>query len=328
MKTGENVNTTTNFTTVRLLPGELTEYTLVIDEETGNFVGFGILERGHERSSTGGWTIFSEFAGNVILNYYQETGRDESNSFSGSTRILTDFNYSGLRSYIPIRVIVEEGLTKEANKSLRKYIDKSELRATYIYRFSESFGPYLRFRVVNKLFSTKHLTDEPKTYTKLSAAGDTLDVLENRKEVQLSPSLFPMHLKQGIGANAIILKSFPITFTLRVGYGARQSYMNDSFILDDNNRTLTRMKKSSLTGLEIVPFIEANLSRWVRFTSDSDFLVPSIGSKSWVYDSENRLRFRLTKFVSLDFVFEIWKEKAIKEVQTRQQILLRFSHII
>ncbi len=328
VKTGENVNTTTNFTTVRLIPGELTEYTLVIDEETGNFIGFGILERGHERSSTGGWTIFSEFAGNVILNYYQETGRDEPNSFSGSTRILSDFNYSGLRSYIPIRVIVEEGLTKEANKSLRKYIDKSELRATYIYRFSESFGPYLRFRVVNKLFSTKHLTDEPKTYTKLSAAGDTLDVLENRKEVQLSPSLFPMHLKEGIGANAVILKSFPLTFTLRVGYGARQSYVNDSFILGDNNLTLTRMKTSSLTGLEIVPFIEANLSRWVRFTSDSDFLVSSTGSKSWVYDSENRLRFRLAKFASLDFVFEIWKEEAIKEVQTRQQILLRFSHII
>ena len=132
VKTGENVNTTTNFTTVRLLPGELIEYTLVIEEETGNFAGFGILERGHERSSIGGWSLFSEFSGNILLNYFQETGRDEPNSLSASTRILSDFNYSGLRSYIPIRVFVEEGLTKEASKSLRKFIDKSELRATYI----------------------------------------------------------------------------------------------------------------------------------------------------------------------------------------------------
>jgi len=179
------------------------------------------------------------------------------------------------------------------------------------------------------LFAAKHVfEDEERIYTKLSAEGDTLEASQYRDELRLSPPLFPMHLKEGIGANAVLYKSFPFTFNLRVGYGARQSYYQKSYKLDDTARTLTQMKKSNVTGLELVPLVEANLTGSIRFTSDSDILLPSTDVNSWVFDSENRLRFRLTQYVSVDFVIEVWKEEAIKETQFREQILLRFSHVL
>ena len=160
VKPGDNVNAIRNFGTIHLMPGELVHANLVIDSKTGNFVGFGFLTDVRQVSSRSDkkWRTLSELAGNALLHYIPtgETGTESDASFTTSIQWLTDARYENGRHIIPVWSNLEEGLSMEKDKVLRKYIDKAELKLTYIYRFTDIFSPYVRAAAETRLFPTYH----------------------------------------------------------------------------------------------------------------------------------------------------------------------------
>ena len=80
----------------------------------------------------------------------------------------------------------------ESNREIRKYIDKAEIRLTYIYRLSYFLSPYLRDAAETRLFVTHHRFDDPIDYARVSTKGDTLEVVKDAKQIKLGGSFSPV----------------------------------------------------------------------------------------------------------------------------------------
>ena len=131
-----------------------------------------------------------------------------------------------------------------------------------------------------------------------------------------------------IGINSQLFRSFPLNVDLRIGLGARQTYVNDSYVLNDDQISATRLNNVSSTGLEALLILDARLAKFLNFDSEFDLLTPSRDLDTWVFKWENRLRIFLVKFINIDIVADFEREETLKRLQARQQILLRFSKFL
>jgi len=328
VKPGDNVNAVTNFGTIRLSPGELVRVSLVLDSKTGNFLGFGYISdirQSRRRSSV--WNVRSELAGNALLNYIpsSESGGEKDANFTSTVQWLTDARYESGRHVIPVWSNLEEGLSMESDREIHKYIDKTELRLTYIYRLSNFLSPYIRASAETRLFKTYHRFEEPSDYVRVSTKGDTLEVVEDTKEIKLGKAFSPVLLKQGFGITSVFIKSIPVNFNIRTGYGARQTYARNAYLFNSDTNVLSPILKTNITGMEFLLLGDMRFGRYVLFYTEFDILMPESKRDTWVYDGENRLRLNLTSHVSLLFKLEYWKDENVKNIQTRYQALLRFS---
>ena len=329
VKTGQSFTTTVNFATIRLFPGELVKYTLVVDSETGNFIGFGILGASSRQIRLRNWTLRSEINGNFIFNYANTLARRRQRDFSFSAQSYNTARYTSPRFHnLLARVILEEGLTRQQGESFRKFIDKIELRGTYIYRFVAWMGPYIRFTLDSKFFATRHYFDKARDYVKVNAAGDTVEVVRNATEVTLSPSFFPLVFKEGIGGNLVLYKSLRLNVNLRAGYGARQTYVRDSYRLSDDRSRIIPLKRSGLTGIEVLLIGNTQIARNVTADSEFDMLMPEWSPDTWVYDWETRIRTFLSKQVSLDYNIYVRRQEDTAEIQSEHRVLIRFSYVL
>jgi hypothetical protein len=331
VKPGDNINTVTNFGTILLLPGELVHANLVIDTKSGNFLGFGFvsdIRQGPRLNRR--WETRSELSGNALLNYIPSSvsGMESNTNFTGTVQWLTDARYEWRNHIIPVWSNFEEGLSLQGKSDLRKYIDRAEIRLTYIYRLTDYINPYLRFSVETSFFKTSHRFENPTTYTELDAKGNTVRIVRDADRIKLAGALSPIYLKQGLGATSTLVKSVPVNFNLRSGYGARQTYPRGSFIYNTDTKVLVPVMKSSLTGMEFLLLGDMRLGRYVLFTTQFDILMPKTSTKSWVFDGENRLRLNLTGNVSILFTHEYWREETLRKNQSSYQTLLRFSRFL
>ena len=328
VKVGESLSTIRKFS-VRLEPGKLVQRDLVYDGSSGNFIGFyarPMLPYGTARIAKN-VTSQTELSGSTLFHTSQNTAGEDMASTSLSLQIFNRTRYSTEKHFANLRLIFEEGATKEGDDAFRKSIDKLELRGTYIYRMSTSFGPYLRGVLNTKLFSDDISFGGPfeGDFIKYGARGDTISTLRTPAEVTLSPAFFPLRLRQGIGINSQLVRSFTLNADVRFGFGARQTYVFDSFELASNQRSATELESASSTGLEAVFITDARLAKSINFDSEFDILIPGRNRDDWVFSWQNRLRIFLTSFINLDLVGDLEREETLKRLQGREQILLRFS---
>lgn len=324
---GDNISTPRKFS-VRLDPGELIQRNLVVDVSTKSFIGFypplGLPGR-TSRGATS-WKTQWQLSGSVLFNTTQNTAGEDRSSISLSTQVHNRSVYNTKRHFASLRVILEEGLTKEKGDAFRKSIDELEFRSTYIYRMSERIGPYLRGVVTSKLFDTEVRYAEPHNLYLVSAEGDTTETLIGIKKFTISPSLSPLQLRQGIGINSQFYRSFRLNVNLRIGLGARQTYVFDSF--DLSGSIARRLQDATSTGLEALLIMDARLTRYALLDSEVDILMPSVNTDSWEFTWENRLRIGLSRFVNMDIVFDFQRQAPLRRLESRQQVLLRFVYLL
>jgi opacity protein-like surface antigen len=331
VKPGNNINAVINFGTIRLLPGELVHTSLVVDSKTGNFLGYGLLPS--VRQGVQGdrkWNTRSELSGNALLNYTPSnvSGLESDTNFTATVQWLTDARYESGRHVIPVWSNIEEGLSLQGTKDLRKYIDRAELRLTYIYRLNDYINPYLRFGIESSFFKTYYRFEDPTDFAEISSKGDTVRVVSGATEVKTAGPFSPILFKEGFGATSNLFRSIPVNFTLRSGYGARQTYARGAYIFNKDTKQLIPINQTSLTGVEMLLLGDIRLGRYIIFTTQFDILMPKTKTSSWVYDGENRLRLNLSSNVSILFTHEYWRDETLKKNQSRYQTLLRFSRFL
>lgn len=322
VRVGESIATPHKFS-VRLLPGELAQRNLVVDSNN-IFIGFyppGYLERGRETASR--WNSRWELSMSPQFNATQNTAGEDKASLSFSGQIRNRTRYNGARHFVDLRLTLEEGFTKEAGDALRKSVDEVQVRSTYILRLARSLGPYLRGVLNTKLFPTDVRFDVPQDLTLRSSSGDVIETRRNVTEFTQEPSVYPLNLREGVGINSQLYRSFPLNVDVRIGLGARQTVYMDVYELSQDKRTATELSTTSTTGLETLLILDARLSEYISLDSELDVLMPSATTDSWEFAFENRLRTFLTPFINMDIVLNFERKKPLKRLQSAQQVLLR-----
>ena len=326
VRVGQSFSTVNKYS-VRLLPGELTQRNLVIDDDSGEFIGFYPRPvqhgAGEEISKVSSQT---EISGSALLNTSQNTATGDRTSVSLALQVFNRTRYSSDRNFASLRIVLEEGATKETGQDFVKSIDRFEVRATYIYRLSPKFGPYLRGVLSTKLFEKDRNFDAALegNFYKLNAQGDTLEIIRNPSRVTIEPSFFPLELRQGVGINSQLVRSFPLNVDIRLGLGARQILVSDAFTLSSDSTAVER-KTSTSTGIEALLILDSRLAKSINFDSEFDILINQTDPGKWVFSLENRLRIFLTSFINLDLVADLQRQEGLRRITGREQVLLRFS---
>lgn len=328
VKPGGNITSVVNFGTILLLPGELARANLVIDSQTGNFFGFGYLvDITPIRQAATPWRMRNELSGNILLNYSptSETGSESKASFTSTIQWLTDTRFEWGNNDIPVWANIEEGLSMENDRVLRKYIDRAELRLTYIYRFSDIASPYVRTTAETRLFPTYIRFPKPTDFAEVNTRGDTLQVIRGAQDARLGGAFSPIYMKQGFGLTSILMRSLPVNLNLRTGYGFRWTFARDARIYNTDKKVLNHLVQTKTSGIEMLLLGDFRIGRYISFSNDLDILIPKRQTENWIYDGENRFRINLTSNVSLLFTMEYWKDENVRNTQYRYQTLLRFS---
>lgn len=327
VRVGESFTTVRKFS-VSLLPGQLTQRNLVYDADRGEFVGFyprpTLLAASARARAINSQT---ELSGSTTVNTSQRTAGEDRTSINLAVQVFNRTRYNTERSFGNLRFIFEEGVTKEGSDDFRKSIDRFEVRGTYIYRLSRKFGPYLRGVLNTHLFPEDVRFATPTDFVKVDN-GDTLATFPAATEVTLLPSFYPLALRQGVGINSQLFRTFALNMDLRFGLGARQTFVSDAFKLSSDGGSATKLKTQRSTGLEALLIMDARLGRSMNFDSEFDILMNSTDTGNWVFSWENRLRVFLTSFINLDLVADVQREETLRRVQAREQVLLRFSKFL
>ena len=329
VQVGDNVSTTRKFS-VRLEPGELVQRNLVVDTSDNTFIGFyppaqyGLLTQVADSR----WNTSLQLSGSPRLSTSQNTIGEDLSVLSLSAEIIGSSVYNTDRHYANLRLDFEEGFTREEGDDFRISIDKLEVRATYIYRLSKRIGPYLRGVFNTKLFADVDHFDRPRTLLVRNADRDSTETLTGISEFTLSPPFSPLVLRQGIGINSQVISSFPLNLDMRVGFGARQSYVTDTFELISTRPIARKLQDTASTGLEAVLLLRSRFSRFPSLDSEFDIIFSGMATDTWEFTWENRLRLPLSRFVNMVVVFDFERTKAVQRLQSRQQILLRLNYLL
>ncbi len=327
VRVGDNISTTRKFS-VRLEPGELVQRNLVVDTSDNTFIGFyppaqhGLFTQ----VADSGWKTSFQLSGSPRLSTSQNTTGADRSVLSLSAEIIGSSVYNTDRHYANLRLDFEEGFTREGGNDFRKSIDEFEVRATYIYRLSKRIGPYLRGVFNTKLFATEDHFDRPRNL--MVYDGDQGDLKTGVSEFTLSPPFSPLELREGIGINSQVISSFPLNLDMRVGFGARQRYVTDTYDLDAFRTNARKLYDTATVGLEAVLLLRSRFSRLPSLDSEFDIIIPETDTKAWEFTWENRLRFPLSRFANVVVVFDFERKPPVQRLQSRQQVLLRLNYLL
>lgn len=330
VKLGEHVNTYKNFATVRLLPGELTRFTIVIDSETNKFIGAGILETERLTKKIANWSLFGALYGSYTLNSSNDvTSKDQETSMAFVAQFDYTIRYATKHHYFSSRGLIEEGWNMQKKQtSFRSSLDRTRLKNIYIFYFIKSLGIYSRLFVETNLWKKINYFKEPRTLTLLDYEDNLIETKKNVRRIDLSPQLSPIELKEGVGINLILFKALRTNLNIRIGMGWHQNVNRDLYT-EVNDSTYQLLKSSDAKGPEASLVGFARISRNMMFNTELEVFFPSGRIRQMDYEFENIINLRLSKNVSLDYTLRFRKRRNLSDyILTDHIVLLRYSYTL
>jgi hypothetical protein len=334
VRVGETYRARRDFATVRLLPGHLTHFQLVLDGDTGDFVGAGEVPSEELFLAQRGklWTMVI-LGGDLSFN-----DRDNvPGTVSGKTWAFRAFADTQLSAEIfdspfILRLQIEEGQTKTPDVPWQKTQDRADVDALYVYRFAPWIGPYLRGSVETNLLNGFEFFDSPTNVQVIDDEDGT--VLRNRtgiERLRISSPLALSQIKEGAGLNVRLFKAIFGETTVRTGVGARHRLTRGLLERSDDDATAgvieyRRIRDSDQVGIEGTLLTVFRITRWVVGSFEVDSLVPFDDVDQIVFEVEGNVAVKLTQYLSVNYVLRYVRDKSLSEKdQIEQDVRLRFS---
>ncbi len=332
-KVGESFGSVKNYITVQLNPGELTVVELVYSEE-GELIAGGVKDVRARRQAGVNWKYGARIGGNVSLNNkiinFEETSRTVS--------ALLDFKFRAKydnTKYFGINELRTKNIFQwEKNEDVSSVTDEIRIRSSWVRRLNKYVGPYLSAKVESHFFPqyqaiasendtafikdedgeylhyiTQSITDGAMPRQDFIVEGDTITSLrgKNLEEFEITPSIFPLLLGAGGGANFELITNYNFEFSTQLGLGVRQTYTRDQLSRVSETRNIWAPLPSKFeVGLENT--INSRLRLGSRLTVDLQTELFFENGNPYAYKVEEFLtdvRFNITRYLELSYLFEM-----------------------
>lgn len=331
---GESYQARRNFATLRLAPGELVEYTLVLNSETEEMLGAGEVSLAPTRAS--GWSPAVVVGGSLTLNHSDSfIGKSDGlslglNLFSES---IVSFNDPLHLAYGRLN-IEASGNVRFSDGGSRPFVsdvDELSLDLLYMYRIFNWLGPYARFGLETTILPGVREFTEETTVTKLDPQGNLIEFEQNVLDTELAPPLAPLELSFGAGARFDVEAGQALKVATRLGIGGRHVFTRGLYRDDDVEATpeleLRRVEDVTQFGGEAALVAEITLTRYVLIKLDTDLLVPFDDPEALVLDFRGTVTLRLSSFASLQYQARVRDDPELSPaLQFDQSVLLRFAY--
>jgi hypothetical protein len=327
VRIGGTYHDRTDFSTVRLVRGQHTQYLLVQDPVTGQFQGAGEArqeELFHPGSSLRPSLILG---GDVTLN----SRRSVASYPNGSGYTLQGFidtKASGLILDSPFlaRLQISEGQTKLPDFPWQKTHDFAQIDLLYVYNYRPWAGPYIRAQGVTNLFSTFTYFETPQSLSITDQQSSTVTLQENLRSVKLTPPLGTLAFSEGAGLNWRLFKAIFGEMTLRTGLGLRQ-VINHNVLQPEPNTTsqFLRLKSGRLFGFETSVIAIGRLTRFLVVNAVVQSLIPFNTQEKVDLQINATAALKLTQYAAINYVLTFHQGPFVGKTNIEQDVLLRFS---
>jgi hypothetical protein len=261
VRVGDNYLARTNYFTVQVDQARVTVFRLVIDKNTGQFLGGGVLLLSSAILRAGAWRLNLQLSGNFLLSYTNNFGGvTDGLNFSMAAFLFSRLQYNEESHFFSATLNAELGFTFSSQGLFRKGADRLELQTIYVYRVLPWLGPYARatFETVMLPDWWQFPNEDPYTkqdvsiYHCTSAACQLQKMIkvtsgEQLQQLQLNSVFDPSLLKQGVGVNIQPIRTPWIDLRILFGVGFRQEIDRDVFQFDPNTDVSTTRCKNSNT---------------------------------------------------------------------------------
>ena len=334
VRVGETYRARRDFATVRLLPGRLTHFLLVVDEDTGEFAGGGEVPEDELFTPRDGFFGSLILGGDVAVNSRNNVpGLPDGLSFTARAFLDARLSVEIAENPLILLLQVEEGQTKLPDLPFQKSNDRVDLDALYVYRLQPWIGPYARLGAETNLFNS-HQVFPPEDGPVDIQVTDLSGVVERRDDVtelRLSPPFGLSVIKEGAGLNVRVFKALFGEMTVRGGIGARHRIARDLFELVDDVETDGVLEYGEIgsthqVGVEATVLAIGRLSRYALINLELDTLIPFEGVGQMVLDLEASVSLKLTSYASINYVLRFRRDPGLTQRDSLDQdIRLRFS---
>jgi len=330
VKRGYDFNTFVNFATVLLEEGSYTPFTIVINSQSGDFTGAGILARTSQLRNLKSWKIYGAIHGNVILTTNNLSSRNVKTNLSLLTQLENRLVFDRFPHYYLSSNLLDIGALKQHGAQFIINQDRLQLKNTYVYFLLNWLGGYSRFEMNTHLMPTVLLLDPPRSITLLNPDGSVEVRKVNISRFDAAPPFFPLGLKEGIGLNITPLKKFNTRLSLRSGLGFRQNYNHNVYYQSGSSDTLYQATEDNfLKGLETSLVSNFAFFQNLVVTTELDVLFPFGRETRAVIDLENFISLGISKHVTLEHTLRLQRAPALYDYIIQEQLVsIRLSYFL
>lgn len=340
VRPGSNYRALRDFATVYVPPAGFVRYRLVLDPDTGEFQGSGVLLPGEFGSPQGRaqrWaTSLVVGALGSLAQQRNVVGVNNQLTVAGSLFVDGQVAYNVGRHTASLLGQVEEGASQIRPQEgdplpLVKTRDRLRLDGLYTYYAIPWLGPYGRATGESQAFRTDVLVTEDTELLRRSASGrEYVEVVRTNDTFFVANPWQPTLLREGAGLNARFVNRRWITLNLRAGLGLRQNRYGGAWVIEDTPRTpeieYRQVESFDQQGLESALVATARLPGWAVYATNlelfGDFQELERPSVEW----RNTLTLRLTRSLSVNYYLNLERlPQVVDTLQLEQSVLLRAS---
>ncbi len=359
VRVGRDFRALKNYATVAVPASGFVRYRLVLDEDTGEFLGAGVLlpdEFATALREDQRWfkSMVVGFDGSLVKSQ-NVVGAVNQAQYSISAFTDAQLSFTSQPHQFSSLFQIDEGVSQVIPQEgdaqpLLKATDR--LRGDMLYTYAlkgRRTGPYGRVSAESQAFPTEVLATEDTAVTIVQSDGteSSLQIGAN-DTLRTAEAGHPTLLREGVGINTTFLeKNRSTNFNLRVGYGMRQNLYGGTRVLDDDESTdaveYTAVDSFYEKGIEATIVASMRLPGRVVYSTDVELFADfgSFTSKwdrtddwgipypPWAVSWRNTLSLRLTRNLALNYYLKIDIEPEVIEApQLEQSLLLRTSWAI
>ncbi len=329
---GSSYRARSNYSTVYVPEGGLVRYRLVINPDTGEFLGAGVVTP--EESSEG--ESDSPFTPNLVVGANANLTIDDGLIATAEAFIDGTFIYRAEPHEFLSLLQFEAGFTwidPEVGEALPVQKSSDRLRVDFLYSYflTPIIGPYVRAGVEANLFPTVVVTNEEVAVTRNRLDGTSDRVIVTAGNAFQTADFFgSTRFFEGAGVNMRLMRNEIGQINWSVGLGLRQTLTRGLFAEAPTSQTpeliYNQVDGSGQEGVESFLTGRLRLTEFARFTTNfeifADFTAFDDPTLLW----DNTLSLRLLDFLSLDYTFRITREPQLTdETDLYHALLLRFA---
>lgn len=341
VRPGRSSRALRDFATVIVPESAFVRYRLVMDPDSGEFLGSGILlpsEFATDGPRSRRWfrSIVAGFDGSAVtsenvVGAFNQTQYNAAAFFDAQLKLNADPHR------LSFLLQIDEGFSQvrpqDAEPQPRiKSIDRVRADALYTFTRQGSTGPYVRFSADSQAFATEVLVTEDTSFATTGLDGSVTNQTVSANETfRLSSPGTPTLMREGMGVNTSWLeKNRSMNFNWRAGFGTRQNIYAGTLVLEDDPATneieYRAIDSFYQAGLESTMTGSARIPGWGLYSSDLELFLPFGSMRMPAASWRNTVSLRVTRNLSFNVFANLDLEpQVIDELQTQTSVFFRAS---
>jgi hypothetical protein len=220
-----------------------------------------------------------------------------------------------------------------------KNTDLLEFESLYNYFLLDWAGLFGRLAMTTSIFRSEAITAEPTDYT-IARNDGTIDVATQVNRLELAGAFAPFTLSESLGAFVEPFDSEPLKLSIRLGFGARETFADGVLASQDDGDTpaveLIELSNVYQAGAEGFAGVNGKfLHRKVSYEVGGSVLIPFINNDETDRSAMDLARYGVVAqvgtsifdWMSLNYQFRALKDpQLLDEWQVQNALLLTFNY--